>query len=528
MSTLKLMLGMIPSASKLEQEEKALNAEYEKLISFTGSEVLARYNELHDRVTSAGFLQKKKEIESLTYKGSEEHAREAEFISLKKARDIALYFKTEGSAPLKNFTDLNGSKKILDLEDLERFIQSPEFKQKESMKPVTFKDTEEYGKFLEFKKLKNDREVKKNLNPDKVKRFGELKMLVTSAAFLTVKNKKPVTFRDTPEYQKLLEYKDKKKAGDVVSYYKFKASKEYSNYVSVKDSARLNRFFELEKYLKSPEFTGKKEYYLDKRRFEKTEMFKELSAYNDLKNSSDIKWYFSVRDSNKFDILKQRELTFSDEFEGDRPDTKKWLNKYFWGEKLLHDSYSLVSDLQFYTPADNFEVRHSVLRIITKPQKISGKVWDPEKGFYNKEFSFSSGLLNTGASFRQKYGIFSAKVKLSDPAVRNAFWLLGDRITPHIDVCRSGNGKVWFDLFSSPGTHYKKSIGSRYLSDFFIFSLEWRPESVIWKVNGVEVMRQTAGVPQEAMYINLAGGADKPVGGISSMEIDWVRVYQFK
>jgi len=194
----------------------------------------------------------------------------------------------------------------------------------------------------------------------------------------------------------------------------------------------------------------------------------------------------------------------------------------------LHDSYSLVSDLQFYTPADNFEVRHSVLRIITKPQKISGKVWDPEKGFYNKEFSFSSGLLNTGASFRQKYGIFSAKVKLSDPAVRNAFWLLGDRITPHIDVCRSGNGKVWFDLFSSPGTHYKKSIGSRYLSDFFIFSLEWRPESVIWKVNGVEVMRQTAGVPQEAMYINLAGGADKPVGGISSMEIDWVRVYQFK
>jgi hypothetical protein len=41
-------------------------------------------------------------------------------------------------------------------------------------------------------------------------------------------------------------------------------------------------------------------------------------------------------------------------------------------------------------------------------------------------------------------------------------------------------------------------------------------------------MRQTKGVPQEAMYINLAGGAEKPVGGISSMEIDWVRVYQFK
>jgi hypothetical protein len=243
MSTIKLLLGMIPSTSKLEQEEKALIAEFEKLNSFTGSEALARYNELHDRVTSAGFIQKKKEIESLTYKGSEEHARESEFLSLKKSKDIALYFRTEGSDPLKNFTSLDGSKKITDLEDLERFIQSPEFKQKERMKPVTFKDTEEYGKFLEWKKLRADREVKKNLNPDKVKRFEELKMLVSSAAFLVVKNKKPVTFKDTPEYQKLLEYKDKKGTRDIASYYKFKSSREYANYVNIRDSARLNRFF---------------------------------------------------------------------------------------------------------------------------------------------------------------------------------------------------------------------------------------------------------------------------------------------
>src|SRR5512133_1324234 len=263
MSTIKLLLGMIPSTSKLEQEEKALVAEFERLNSFTGSEVLAKYNELHDRVTSAGFLQKKKEIESLTYKGSEEHARESEFLSLKKAKDITLFFKTEGSDLLKNFTSLDGSKKIADLEDLERFVQSPEFRQKERMKPVTFKDTEEYGKFLEWKKLRADREVKKNLNPDKVKRFEELKMVVSSAAFLVIKNRKPVTFKDTPEYQKLLEYKDKKGARDVASYYKFKASREYANYVSVKGSARLNRYYELDKFLKTKEFTEKKEYYLD-------------------------------------------------------------------------------------------------------------------------------------------------------------------------------------------------------------------------------------------------------------------------
>jgi hypothetical protein len=528
MSTLKLMLGMVPATSKLELEEKALINEYEKMTAFAGSEELARYNLLHESVNSAAFRQKRKEIESLTYKGSEEHAREREHLSLKKAKDIVSYLKTESSSLLKNFLSLDGSARIAEIEELERFIQSPAFREKERMKPVTFRDTEEYGKWLEYKKLKGDKEVRKNLNPDKVKRFEELKNYVTSSAFLVKKNMKPVTFKDTPEYQKLLDFKSKRGAADVASYYKFKTSKEYSNYLDVKDSARLKRLAELEQYLKSKEFTERKEYLLDKRRFEKSDLFKELKEYNDLKNSADIKWYFSVKDSNKFDVIRQRELTFSDEFEGTAPDSRKWLNKYYWGEKLLHDSYSIASDLHCYTPSDNFEVRHSVLRIITRPQKITGKVWDQEKGFYTKEFAFTSGILNTGISFRQKYGIFSAKIKLSDRNVRNAFWIIGDRITPHVDICRSGSSKVWFDLFTSPGNHYRKNIGSKYLSDFYIYTLEWKPESLIWKINGVEVMRQTKGVPQEAMYINLAGGAEKPVGGISSMEIDWVRVYQFK
>ncbi len=528
MSTLKLMLGMIPSTSKIEQEEKALIAEYEKMIAFAGSEALAKYNRLHERVNSAGFRQKKKEIESLTYKGSEEHARESEFIGLKKEKDIVSYFKTEGNALLKNFRSLDGSARIKDIEDLQLFVQSPEFRQKERMKPVTFKDTEEYGKWLEFKKLKGDKEVKKNLNPEKVKRFSELQSLVTSSAFLLKKNMKPVTFKDTPEYQKLQELRTKKGASDVVSYYKFRGSKEYHNWVQVNDSARLKRFFELQEYLKTKEFNERKEYLLDKRRFEKSEMFKEMKEYEVLKNSADIKWYFSVKDSNKFDVLKNRELTFSDEFEGTAPDGSKWLNRYYWGDKLLHDSYSIATDLQCYTPSENFEVRHSVIRIITKPQKINGKVWDPAKGFYTKDFSFTSGIINTGASFRQKYGTFTAKIKLTDPNVRNAFWLIGDRITPHVNVCRSGHGKVWFDLFTAPGGHFKKSLGSKYLSDFYIYTLEWTPDALVWKINGIEVMRQTTGVPQEPMYINLAGGVDKPVGGISSMEVDWVRVYQSK
>ena len=46
MASLKLLLGMIPSTSKIEQAEKALITEFEKLHVFSESEVLARYVEL--------------------------------------------------------------------------------------------------------------------------------------------------------------------------------------------------------------------------------------------------------------------------------------------------------------------------------------------------------------------------------------------------------------------------------------------------------------------------------------------------
>ena len=51
---------------------------------------------------------------------------------------------------------MDGSSKITDFEALEKFIESPAFREKQKMKPITFKDTDEYRKFDEFKSLKKD------------------------------------------------------------------------------------------------------------------------------------------------------------------------------------------------------------------------------------------------------------------------------------------------------------------------------------------------------------------------------------
>jgi len=537
MASLKLLLGLIPSTSKLEQAEKALTDEFEKLKTFTGSELLSRYNKLSDLINSSDFRQKKKEIESLQYRNSEEYARESEFLSLRKAKDIVLYFKTVADSALKRFREMDGSASIKDFETLQEYINSAEFRQKQKMKPLTFKDTDEYRKFLEFKSLKKDPEIKSYYKAaakgelaksQVVERFEELKAYINSSAFLAKKNMKPFTFKDTEEYKKLLEYKRLKESPGIREFYKFRDSKEYANYQHIEGSHRLARYNELKEYVSTSEFREKKNYYLDKKRFEKSDMFKSVQEFDTLKKNEDIIWYFKVKDSNKFDLLRNRELIFCDEFNGDRLDTTKWLTNYYWGDKLLHERYSVEGDLQAYTEKENFEIRNSLLKIITKPQKFMSKVWNTKDGFRPKEFSFTSGIVNTGKSFRHQYGIFSAKVRLGNPGAKCAFWMLADKITPHIDICRTSAGRVFFDYFPSVDKRFKSAISSKYANDFYIYTLEWTADKLVWKINDTVAFTCTTDVPREPMYIIFSGGLDNPVNSMFSMEIDWVRVYKPK
>ena len=183
MASLKFLLGMIPSTAKIEEAEKALKAEFEKLKAFAESDTLKKYTGLKDLVTSSDFIQKKKEIESLSFKGSEECAKEKEFVSLQKAKDIVLYFKTIAGSALKKFRELDGSEKITGYESLEKLVQSSEFRGK--MKTKEFKGSEDDKKLQEYNRLKSSSEIK--------------------------------------------------------DYYTFKKSKEYANFLNTDGSARLAR-----------------------------------------------------------------------------------------------------------------------------------------------------------------------------------------------------------------------------------------------------------------------------------------------
>jgi len=106
---------------------------------------------------------------------------------------------------------------------------------------------------------------------------------------------------------------------------------------------------------------------------------------------------------------------------------------------------------------------------------------------------------------------------------------------PQIDIMKSSSktyiSNFWGNISEKDGIN--KFIDSIPLfkakGKSFVFELEWAENLLIWRINNIEIGRQTQGVPSEEMYLSLSCGLyneTKSNNFPSSMAIDWVKVYQ--
>jgi len=309
----------------------------------------------------------------------------------------------------------------------------------------------------------------------------------------------------------------------------FKAFREFEQ------SDELKNFLALGKEVKSNDFVLRKKKIRKRDYPESAEYHKEVE-YDTLRKSDKFVWFFRTRKKYPFKEIEKWDLTFEEPFNKSKLDEQKWLTRYYWGDKALESSYVFQDDKSFLKEKGNIEFYDNKARIVTKSESAEGLVWIPDYGFVEEKFDFTSGMISSAKSFRQKYGIFKAKVKMGHRSVTQAFWMVGDQMLPHIDVARFETGKLFCNLFwpsrnNVPHRSVSKTGGTRYTNDFYIYTLEWSPNKLVWKINGKVFKTQTSGVPQEEMYINFsttlkqdASEADLP----SAMEIDWIRVYKLK
>jgi hypothetical protein len=476
-SRIRLYLGIIPKTAAIEDKRAALIAEFNEYNEYSASKELARYKELKELVNTNEFKDKIKQIKAQKFLNTPEYIIEQKYLALKKSSSIKVYNKVKDSDALQEFLATEKSSDLAEFIELEKYVNSSEFIELKNNTPKQeFKESDSYAKFLKHKELSGFAAIKK--------------------------------------------------------YYKFIQSESYKTYKEVAQSSQLEEMNNLEKKIAGDDFLSVKEYMAlsPKQKYEQSEECALLNEYHALDKSEKIKWFFSLSNTKKFDILKDWKITFEDAFE-DKKLSKNWLTKYYYGETVVNDSYSITNDLHYVSDGNNVSINNGCAVIATKKESAEGKSWHPTFGFYNKKYNYTSGLINSAVSFRQMYGKFEAKVRIKTPTVAvHTVWLAGEKALPQVNLCKIEKNHLQVGLFW--GKLNKKEIkkktatflSSKIASDYFIIGFEWTPEKLIWKINGLEALSISNTLLNAPMYIAFSSGLYKVTEALPELfEIDWVR-----
>jgi beta-glucanase (GH16 family) len=238
-------------------------------------------------------------------------------------------------------------------------------------------------------------------------------------------------------------------------------------------------------------------------------------------------------------------LVFRDEFDESTLNRQKWATCYWWN--CCGCTNKGNNELQWYRPG-NIRVGNGILRLEAKREDVQASD--------RKTYRYSSGMITSGRStssvskssrFAFHYGY--AEVRARVPSGRGlwpAIWLLPDdhHHLPEIDVMeiigqRPGVLEMHFHYEDRDRRHHRVGRawhGPDFSRGWHRFGIEWRPDALIWYVDGVERWRfdDQRYIPKEPMYllINLAVGGDWPgppdpsTRFPSSFLIDYVRIWQ--
>jgi beta-glucanase (GH16 family) len=477
------LTGKFPKTESIEVKEKALQDEFDQFNQFQSSDELKEFQELKAWFETKEHEKVKQDLKALKFKSSSEFQIEKEYNTLSKNKALKNYLSLAETNTPKEYSEIEKSGLPAKCIELETFVKSPEYKK--GRKKFIEENSDEYQKEIEFNELKQNEKVK--------------------------------------------------------NYFIQKKSKALQDYFQIKDSDLLAKYVELKKQVESTEFKERKTYLLSTDKFEKTEQYQKLQEYNKLNQSEKIKWYFHTLKTDKFKEIKKWELTFTEDFESKKLDQQKWLTKFFWGEALLNSTYSLASDSHWYTDGNNVTIDKGTLKIITRKEKANGLSWDSKFGFIPKEFDYTSGVISTGNSFRQQHGRFEAKIKITSLAgIYHAFWLVGDKMLPEIDIFRKkGDSSTSFQgaFFWENGEKGKPkksitSVGGLSLdSDFYILGIVWDEQKITWKINGIPFKVETNNLPKGPVYLILSSGVNGKLDESklpATLEVDWVRCWTHK
>ncbi|MGM0566552.1 MAG: family 16 glycosylhydrolase [Bacteroidota bacterium] len=423
--------------------------------------------------------------------------------------------------------------KDTDLEQSHEYIKINEFRELQKNKRIKnaskFYFSDKYKKYLDVK------------DKDEIAELKDLEKYMDAEYKSQMAKAKAITYKNSDAYKWYQEYRTLKKDPDIKKVIKIEKSKKLKNYKALEGSGELQAFEELKAYINSEDFKKQKAWLKDSKRFKKTEAYKKLQKFKALKKSEDIKYYLKHKDDKDLQEFSKWELTFEDTFSGDK--LTNWSATPYGVSDFIKGTFSQWNEDQCYMESGNHKVAGNKLVIETKKEPAEGKAWNPQMGFLPKKFNYTSAKLHNGNVFKQKYGKFEVKARMDFASpVKHIIALSSGRPSPQIQLAAFGQ-KPKSTLYQTALVNSAKGQnesakadictlkGAKLNKDYHIFALEWTRDHLEWKLNGVTVSSENKNIPEAGLFFTLfsevSSEQQKDVNH-AVMEVDWVRAYHLK
>ena len=411
---------------------------------------------------------------------------------------IAHYRQVEQSPELKEYLEL------------QRIVTSKEFQQKKfNLIRTKYKNTKVYHTLQEYRSLQKNKTL-------------QLYLEVKDSDLL----KEYLEFRNSDNYVRLQSKKEVRNSLELKQMLMFEKSKGYKAYLQYKSSKTPARFLELQKLIGSEEFQEEYALWSNPKRWRTTDEYRQEMRLRQLSLSPDI-IFFTKENKAKIEKLEEWETTFSDDFDWLRMSDSLWDTGFVYKNKKLPRYHSFANEQQANNKGKNVGAVDGKMKIFTKREKTIAPAWDAKLGFINKEFEYTSDIVQTADKFRQQEGLFMAKIRVVGN-IHHAFWLGSEGKLPLISIFHFDGKHITVGNYTKNGFRGKviKGISAKL---YYIYSLKWTKDELIWYVNNIEVFRTAHDLPKEALYMAMSSFIDeKQRAQEGEMNIVWVKVFAHK
>jgi hypothetical protein len=408
---------------------------------------------------------------------------------------------------MERYDKIAQSPQLIEYNKLFHIVKSAAFQEnRNTLKNRKYKDTEEYQNKHKYEKLHNLSDIKL---------YFEVLNSPELAQYLA--------FEATPAFEDLGDSKRVAASESLRKFKAFKHSKPYKTYVRFHDSFIIKEYEMLKAKISTPEFVKANDFWANQDRWHTTPEYQTELQFYKLADHPDIAFYVGEK-PERFKNFRNVKLSFVDEFDAKSISEKTWSFGFHYKNPMLIKKHSFFNEKQANSGGKNASLLTSLLKIETREEKLNAVAWHNKQGFLNKDFNFTSDIVQSAEKFQQKYGVFRAKIRCFGP-IHHAFWLGSDEKLPMVNIFHFDGKSITMGNANKEKVDGVKVSGIN-PSEYYIYSLFWTEKEMIWMINNLEVYRTSTNIPKKEMYLAFNSFiSEKQKASTGTFEIDWVRVY---